>query len=59
MSAELLAKSEKPERKQQAASWKVFKAAEAGADAVVVKPFERTALVGRLDGLLGRQIAAG
>ena len=27
---EALAKSEKPERKQQAASWKVFKAAEAG-----------------------------
>lgn len=34
-------------------------ATEAGADAVVVKPFERTALVERLDGLLGRQPAAG
>lgn len=31
-----LAKSEKPERKQQAANWKVFKAAEAGAGGAVI-----------------------
>ena len=33
---EALAKSEKPERKQQAASWQVFKAAEAGAGGAVI-----------------------
>ena len=32
---EALAKSEKPDRKQQAGSWKVFKAAEAGANGSV------------------------
>lgn len=34
-------------------------ATEAGADAVVIKPFERTALLGLLDGLLDRRPAAG
>ena len=33
---EALQKSEKPERKQQAESWKVFKAAEAGAGGAVI-----------------------
>jgi hypothetical protein len=33
---EALAKSEKPERKQQAANWKVFKAAEAGAGGAAI-----------------------
>ena len=33
---EALAKSEKPERKQQAASWKVFKAAEPGAGGAIM-----------------------
>src|ERR1700704_3956686 len=33
---EALAKSEKPERKQQAAGWKIFKAAEAGPNSSVV-----------------------
>ncbi len=33
---EALQKSEKPERKQQAANWKVFKAAEAGAGGAAI-----------------------
>jgi hypothetical protein len=33
---EALAKSEKPERKQQAASWKIYKAAEGGPGGAVI-----------------------
>ena len=36
---EALAKSEKPERKAQAAGWKVFKAAEAGPNGAVIYVF--------------------
>src|SRR3979490_823648 len=36
---EALAKSDKPERKQQAAGWKVFKASEAGPSGAVIYAF--------------------
>src|ERR1700704_1760466 len=56
---EALAKSEKPERKQQATAWKIFKASEAGPNGAVIYVFVMDPVVKGGDYSVGQILVEG